>query len=63
MGRIYQQTSVDAYTKVAVAKLYDRRTPITGADMLNDCAVPFFDAHEVKLLYVLTGRGSRSSSG
>ena len=36
VGRIYQQTFVDTYSKVACAKLYDRKTPITAADLLND---------------------------
>jgi transposase InsO family protein len=57
VGRIYQQTFVDTYSKVAFAKLYDRKTPITAADLLNDRVVPFFDEKEVKLLRVLTDRG------
>jgi hypothetical protein len=32
VGRIYQQTFIDTYAKVAFAKLYDRKTPITAAD-------------------------------
>jgi hypothetical protein len=44
--------------KVACAKLYDRKTPITAADLLNDRVIPFFDSHDVKLLRVLTDRGS-----
>jgi hypothetical protein len=36
---------VDTYSKVAFAKLYDRQTPVTAADLLNDRVVPFFDAH------------------
>ncbi len=39
VGRIYQQTFVDTYSKVAFAKLYDRKTPITAADLLNVSAV------------------------
>ena len=58
VGRIYQQTFVDTYSKVAFAKLYDRKTPITAADLLNDRVVPFFDEREVKLLRVLTDRGT-----
>jgi hypothetical protein len=57
-GRIYQQTFVDTYSKVAFAKLYDRKTPITAADLLNDRVVPFFDAQEVKLCRVLTDCGT-----
>ena len=58
VGRIYQQTFIDTYTKVAFAKLYDRKTPITAADLLNDRVLPFFDSQGVKLLRVLTDRGS-----
>ena len=58
VGRVYQQTFIDTYAKVACAKLYDRKTPITAADLLNDRVIPFFDSHDVKLLRVLTDRGS-----
>ena len=58
VGRIYQQTFIDTYAKVAFAKLYDRKTPITAADLINDRVVPFYDAHEVKLCRVLTDRGT-----
>src|SRR5271166_5522726 len=58
VGRIYQQTFIDTYAKVAFAKLYDRKTPITAADLLNDRVVPFYDAREVKLIRVLTDRGT-----
>jgi hypothetical protein len=43
VGRVYQQTFIDTYSKVAFAKLYDRKTPITAADLLNDRVVPFFE--------------------
>jgi transposase InsO family protein len=58
VGRIDQQTFIDTYSKVALAKLYDRKTPLTAADLLNDRVVPFFDAHEVKLSRMLTDRGT-----
>jgi transposase InsO family protein len=58
VGRIYQQTFIDTYAKVAFAKLYDRKTPLTAADLLNDRVVPFYDQHEVKLCRVLTDRGT-----
>jgi hypothetical protein len=35
VGRIYQQTFVDTYSKWAAAKLYTSKTPITSADLLN----------------------------
>jgi transposase InsO family protein len=58
VGRIYQQTFIDTYAKVAFAKLYDRKTPITAADLLNDRVVPFFEAHEIPLSRILTDRGT-----
>ena len=58
VGRIYQQTFIDTYSKVAFAKLYDRKTPITAADLLNDRVAPFYDAREVRLCRVLTDRGT-----
>jgi len=61
VGRVYQQTFINTYAKVACAKLYDRKTPITTADLFNDRVLPFFDQHNVKQLRVLTDRGSEYS--
>ena len=36
IGRVYQQTYVDTYAKVAHCKLYTTKTPIASADLLND---------------------------
>ena len=58
VGRIYQQTFIDTYTKVADAKLYQVKTALTAADMLNDRVVPFFEQHEIPLLRILTDRGT-----
>lgn len=58
VGRIYQQTFIDTYSKVAFAKLYDRKNAITAADMLNDKVMPFFDEQQIPLLRVLTDRGT-----
>jgi transposase InsO family protein len=58
VGRIYQQTFIDTYSKVAFGKLYDRKTPITAADLLNDRVVPFFDEHGIALSRILTDRGT-----
>jgi transposase InsO family protein len=58
VGRIYQQTFVDTYSKVTFAKLYDRKTPITAAEILNDRVIPFFESQEIKLQRILTDRGT-----
>lgn len=58
VGRIYQQTFVDTYSKMSFAKLYTMKTPITAADMLNDRVLPFFVEQKVPLLRILTDRGT-----
>src|SRR6201996_6575805 len=58
IGRIYQQTFIDTYTKVAFAKLYDRKNALVAADLLNDRVLPFFEEQEVPLLRILTDRGT-----
>lgn len=58
VGRIYQQTFIDTYSKIGFAKLYDRKTALTAADMLNDRVVPFFETHGIPLSRVLTDRGT-----
>jgi len=58
VGRVYQKTFVDTYTKLAFAKLYDRKTPLVAADLLNDRVIPFFDQHQVVMQRVLTDRGT-----
>ena len=58
IGRIYQQTFIDTYSKVAFAKLYDRKNALVAAEILNDRIVPFFEEHQIPLLRVLTDRGT-----
>ncbi|MHC4705349.1 MAG: IS481 family transposase [Planctomycetota bacterium] len=58
VGRIYQQTFIDTYSRVAFCKLYTMKTPITAADLLNDQVLPFFEQENVPLLRILTDRGT-----
>jgi transposase InsO family protein len=58
VGRIYQQTFIDTYAKVAFAKLYDRKIPLTAADLLNDRVLPFYEEQGIPLCRVLTDRGT-----
>ena len=58
VGRIYQQTFIDTWSKVGFAKLYTTKTPITAADLLNDRVLPFFEEHQLPLLRILTDRGT-----
>ena len=58
VGRIYQQTFVDTYSKWAAAKLYTTKTPITAADLLNDRVLPFFEEQGMGVIRMLTDRGT-----
>lgn len=58
VGKIYQQTFVDTYSKVAHCKLYTTKTPITSADLLNDRVLPFFEEYGMGILRMLTDRGT-----
>ncbi len=58
VGRIYQQSYIDTYCKVAHAKLYTTETPITAADLLNDQVLPFYEEQDLPLLCILTDRGT-----
>jgi hypothetical protein len=58
VGHIYQQTYIDTYAKVAFTKLYDRKNALVAAEMLNDKVVPFYEQHELRLLRILTDRGT-----
>ena len=58
VGRVYQQTYVDTYCKVAHAKLYTTKTPITAADLLNDHVLPFYEENDLPVLRIMTDRGT-----
>ncbi len=58
VGRIYQQTVIDTYSKVVFVKLYDRKNALVAADMLNDKVIPWFDEQDVHILRILTDRGT-----
>lgn len=58
VGRIYQQTFIDTYSRVAICKLYTEKTAITAADALNDKVLPFFESKGIPLIRILTDRGT-----
>jgi len=58
VGRIYQQTFIDTFSRVAMTKLYLQKHAITAADLLNDKVIPFFDEQGIPLLRILTDRGT-----
>ncbi|WP_144235395.1 integrase core domain-containing protein, partial [Snodgrassella alvi] len=58
IGKIYQQTFIDTYSRLAFAKVYTEKNSLVAADILNDKVIPFFDNEQVALLRILTDRGS-----
>jgi transposase InsO family protein len=58
VGRIYQQTVIDTYSKNCFVKIYDRRNALVAADTLNDRVVPFYEQHHLRVLRLLTDRGT-----
>lgn len=58
IGRIYQQTFIDTYAKIGFAKLYTSKHAITAADLLNDRVLPWYEEQPVRLLRILTDRGT-----
>jgi len=58
IGKIYQQTGIDTHSNVGFAKLYTEKTSLTSADFLNDKVLPFFDENSVRLLRMITDRGT-----
>ena len=58
VGRIYQQTVIDTYSKVSFVKLYDRKNALVAADMLNDAVIPWFEEQDIRILRILTDRGT-----
>lgn len=56
--KIYQQTFIDTYSRVAFAKVYDRKNALVAADMLNDKVLPFYAGQAINLLRILTDRST-----
>jgi len=58
VGRIYQQTYIDTYCKVAQVKLYQSKDALVAAEILNDRVVPMYEEKGIRLQRILTDRGT-----
>lgn len=58
VGRIYQQTFVDTYSRVAFAQLYTEKNAIVASHALNYAVLPWFQSQGINLLRILTDRGT-----
>jgi hypothetical protein len=56
VGKIYQQTYINMYYRVAQAKLYSTMDAITSADLLNDRVLPMYEEQVVDLQRVMADR-------
>lgn len=57
VGKIYQQTVIDAHSSHVFAKLYLSKVPMTAVDVLNDRVPPFYEEHNVEIEHLLTDNG------
>ena len=57
VGKIYQQTVLDANSSHVFAKRYLSKVPMTAVDVLNDRVLPFYEEHHVEIEHLLTDNG------
>jgi transposase InsO family protein len=58
IGKVYSQVYIDTYSRVADAKLYEDKTSLTAADILNDRVLPWYEEEGIPILRILTDRGT-----
>lgn len=58
VGRVYLQAVVDTFCSLAFGKLYTSKAPITAADILNSCVLPFYEEEGVPVENILTDNGT-----
>lgn len=58
IGKIYSQVYIDTYSRGADAKLYEDKTALTTADILNDSVLPWYEEEGIPVLGILTDRGT-----
>jgi transposase InsO family protein len=58
VGKVYSQIYIDTYSRVADAKLYEDKTALTAADILNDRVLPWYEEEGIPILRILTDRGT-----
>jgi len=50
VGKVYLQTVFDCYSRHAWRRLYTSKLPVTSFHVLNETVLPFFEAHEARIL-------------
>jgi transposase InsO family protein len=57
VGRIYAQTAIDCHSRLAFARLYTSKMPLTGVHLLNNDILPFFEEHKAQIQTILSDNG------
>ena len=58
VGDVYQQTFIDAYSKVVIAHLYVEKNVESSIDMLKKHVLPWFVSNNITVEQLLTDRGA-----
>ena len=58
IGKVYSQVYIDTYSRVADVKLYQDKSSLTAADILNDRILPWYEQQGIPVLRILTDRGT-----
>ena len=57
VGKVYMQTAIDCHSRLAWARLYSSKLPVTAEHLLNGDVLPTFEKHGGKVETVLSDNG------
>jgi transposase InsO family protein len=57
VGKVYLQTVLDCFSRYAWARLYPNKLPVTAIQILNNDVLPFFEAHQARIINILSDNG------
>lgn len=57
VGKVYLQTVLDTFSRMAWGHLYTSKLPVTAVHILNDRVLPFFDEQGLQIHTVLSDNG------
>ena len=60
IGKVYGQVFLDSYSRLANVKLYQEKTALSSAELLNDRVLLWYQEQGVPILRILTDRGSEN---
>ena len=57
VGKVYLQSVLDTFSRMAWGHLYTSKLPVTAVHVLNNRVLPFFEEHGVKVQTILSDNG------